>query len=105
MMDNIYNKINCIELLYIDILHKNNRIINILLSNYKKDNLESSTKDIAKTFNNIKLHDKNINEKIDFLSNYKNNRIKIDDEYNDKLKDILGSDSEINKVFYETHDE
>lgn len=92
MMDNIYNKINYIELLYRDILDKNNKIIDILLSKYKEDNIKSGAEDITKTLDNIKLHDKNINQKIEFISNYKRNNIILDDEYKKGLKDILGDD-------------
>lgn len=97
MMDNIYNKINYIELLYRDILDKNNRIIDILLSKYKEDNIKSGPEDIKKTLDNIKLHDKNIKDKIDYISNYKKNNIILDNEYNEyneKLKEFLVSDSE-----------
>lgn len=97
MMDNIYNKINYIELLYRDILDKNNRIIDILLSKYKEDNIKSGPEDIKKTLDNIKLHDKNIKDKIDYISNYKRNNIILDNEYNEyneKLKEFLVSDSE-----------
>lgn len=38
-MNNKYKKINLMELLYIDILNKNNKIVDILLLWNKKDNI------------------------------------------------------------------
>lgn len=88
MMDNIYNKINSIEILYSDLSNKYGNIIDLLSDNKIND----QENEIIKTLDNISLHDKKIKENINTIINYNKSNIKYDENYEKNLKEILNDD-------------
>jgi hypothetical protein len=86
ILENLYNKINSMELLYKELFNKNNEIINtVLLFMDKRIKDENS---IIDTFNNIQKRDEKINDNMETIINFRN-KIVFDDKYENTLKEVL----------------
>lgn len=92
LQENIYNKINSIEILYNDLLARINDINNnIYMILNKIDNKEPNIENnLMETLNNISIHDKNIQEQYNKIINFNNkNNLKSNfDKYNEEIKQL-----------------